>query len=283
VTGNGEANEQTAALTREEYRRLVQRVRDAAAKVVPPGQAVAVVSRGDSDLLHLEKRRASHFPQTDSGTYAGHHPADGVAAIRELERVIRKGVQYLVFPATALWWLDHYSEFKNHLETVHERVGDDGESCVIFRLRRPDPGARRSSAGRNDGLVDQLREVVVGLLPRGATVVVVSDGDDPLLGLDDVWAFPFSEGSARKLPADSAAAIAQLEAARGEGGEFLVIPTSSAWWLDRYRGFARYLDDRYRLVVRQRHVCSIYELSARHSEEVFRGPSLLDSGRLRAG
>jgi hypothetical protein len=236
---------------------------------------VAVVSRGDSDLLHLEKRRASHFPQTDSGIYAGHHPGDGVEAIRELERVIRKGVQYLVFPATALWWLDHYSELKDHLETVHERVGGDDESCVIFRLRRPDRAARPSSALRNDGVGDQVREVVVGILPRGAAVVVVSDGDESLLGLDDLRAFPFSEGSAQRLPADSAAAIAQLEAARAQGGEFLVIPTSSAWWLDRYRGFAQYLADRYRLVIRQRHVCSIYELS--------RGASSPDRGRLLVG
>ncbi len=50
-------------------------------QVVPPGATVAVVSRGDDQLLSLDGRRGWHFPRADDGTYAGYYPATGTEAV----------------------------------------------------------------------------------------------------------------------------------------------------------------------------------------------------------
>src|SRR5262249_42615766 len=66
-------------IERARYRGLVSRVRRAIDQRVPRGATVAVISRGDPDLVALDRRRGWHFPQTDGGVYAGHHPANSNA------------------------------------------------------------------------------------------------------------------------------------------------------------------------------------------------------------
>jgi GT2 family glycosyltransferase len=116
------------------YGRSVEIVRSAVQEAVPAGARVLVVSRGDRELLRVDGRSALHFPQGDGGGYAGHHPADSAEAIAELERLRADGAEYLVFPPTARWWLDHYSGFAAHLAEVHRRLPVDG--CEIYELRR---------------------------------------------------------------------------------------------------------------------------------------------------
>jgi hypothetical protein len=106
--------------------RIVQRT-------VPSGATVLIVSKGDDDLLRLDGRRGWHFPQTEDGTYAGHHPADGGAAIEHLEALRAKGAAFLVFPSPSLWWLDYYQAFCRHLDGRYRRVWQDG-TCVIYHL-----------------------------------------------------------------------------------------------------------------------------------------------------
>src|SRR5947209_8713676 len=70
---------------RNRYRQLIARVREAVEASVPAGAAVAVVSKGDEELLRLGGRPAEHLPQTPQGIYAGHHPANSAEAITQLE------------------------------------------------------------------------------------------------------------------------------------------------------------------------------------------------------
>ena len=96
----------------------LERVHATLRALLPPGAGpVAVVSRGDSDLIRLEGRAGWHFPCTDDGAYAGHHPTDSDAAIEQLEEVRRRGARYLVIPSSSGWWLDHYVGFHDHLNT----------------------------------------------------------------------------------------------------------------------------------------------------------------------
>jgi GT2 family glycosyltransferase len=115
------------------YLRLVTRVRDIVVETVPPGSKVLVVSKGDEELLHLEGRVGSHFPQLD-GLYAGHHPADSNEAIAELEEQRSTGAEFLVIPTTSLWWLDHYGEFREYLGRSCREVARRDDACVIFAL-----------------------------------------------------------------------------------------------------------------------------------------------------
>jgi SAM-dependent methyltransferase len=112
---------------------LVRAVRADARRVLPSDATVFVVSRGDDDLLQLGDCWAEHFPQDADGSYAGHHPADGADATLRLAELRKGDSDYVLFPATAFWWLDFYTDFRSQLEEQHRRVWAD-EHCVIYRL-----------------------------------------------------------------------------------------------------------------------------------------------------
>ena len=92
-----------------------------------------VVSKGDAGLLELDGRKAWHFPQDETGAYAGYYPADSTAAIAQLAALRAKGADFLLFPCTAFWWLEHYCQFHQYLETRCRRIRAD-EYCVIYQL-----------------------------------------------------------------------------------------------------------------------------------------------------
>lgn len=115
-----ELGKKTEQLQRQDGDRVrsseVEQVRAAVGRAVPAGAGpIAVVSRGDDDLIRFEGHIGWHFPQTDEGVYAGYHPADSNAAIRHLEDLRRRGARFLVIPASSAWWLDHYAGFRDHL------------------------------------------------------------------------------------------------------------------------------------------------------------------------
>jgi hypothetical protein len=111
---------------------------------VPAGATIAVVSKGDANLLEFEGRRGWHFPRNNAGMWAGHHPADSDQAIRHLTSLCSQGARYFLLPGTSFWWLDHYQAFREHLEKRHRRLFAD-EHCVIFELGR-ETKARSSRA-----------------------------------------------------------------------------------------------------------------------------------------
>jgi hypothetical protein len=130
------------------YRRVVERIRQTVADVVPLSSTVLVVSRGDDDLLNLGGRRAWHFPQTSDGLYAGHHPADSAAAIKHLEDLRARGADVLLLPATAFWWLRHYSSFAEHLEQTYELLVRQEDACMIYSLVEETKRGRQRSEKR---------------------------------------------------------------------------------------------------------------------------------------
>jgi hypothetical protein len=122
--------------------------------VVPSDATVAVISKGDTELLELGDRRAWHFPQDENGTYAGFYPPDSEACIAELERLRSKGAEYLVIPATARWWLTHYALFAEYLQTRYGASVDKDSPATIVWL-----------SAANDSAV-QRGPVLPGELPR---------------------------------------------------------------------------------------------------------------------
>ncbi|MDQ3090159.1 MAG: glycosyltransferase [Actinomycetota bacterium] len=128
------ASREPVQLSRREYDQMVCRVRERVTATVPPGATVAIASKGDETLMAVEGRQARHFPQLDDGAYAGFYPQDDAEAVRQVEELRRRGASHLVFPATAVWWHTHYPGLARHLETHHECVLDEPETCVIHRL-----------------------------------------------------------------------------------------------------------------------------------------------------
>lgn len=119
------------------YSSLADRIGRLVANVLPAGASVAVVSKGDDALLRLDGRPASHFPRTPDGAYAGHHPADAAEAITWVDELARDGCDYLLFPATAFWWLEHYADLRAHLERRYRVSLYDAGSCVAYALAEP--------------------------------------------------------------------------------------------------------------------------------------------------
>src|SRR5262249_10214189 len=102
-----------------------------------------------------------------------------------------------------------------------------------------------------------------------ATVVVVSKGDSELLKLNGhrAWHFPQDPNGAyaNVYPAQSAEAVAHLEALREKGANFLLIPKPAFWWLSYYGGFREHLERCFRLAVKDEETCLVYDLGDRHA------------------
>lgn len=129
--------EKQPVMSGAEYSRLVTRIRSLARTVLPVNAVVAVVSRGDEALVELEGRIAWHFPRLEDGRWVGHHPADDDEAVAHLELARRRGARFLLIPSTALWWLDHYSNFREHLDATSAPVLRRDDACRIFALNPP--------------------------------------------------------------------------------------------------------------------------------------------------
>ena len=115
----------------------MRRMLDAVRSALPVGGArVAVVSKGDARLLDIGAGvDASHFPRGTDGGYAGHYPADCNEAASHLEALRGGGgVQYLLVPPAARWWLEHYPDFARHLYTRYACQHDAALGFYLFDL-----------------------------------------------------------------------------------------------------------------------------------------------------
>ena len=187
-------------------------------------------------------------------------------------------------------------------ERIYERLYDLRHSFDRLAARLPDetPPSDSEDGGEEtySDLVRRMREQVREAVPTDATVVVVSKGDEELLDLYGREAWHFPQGRDGEYlwyyPPDGPGPIAHLEALRVRGGDYLLFPEASLWWLDRYPRFADHLNRHYHVVVRDES-CIIFALDkkqlpsdrgawrARLSEvidecadELGRDPSVLD-------
>ena len=256
----------------QNYPRLVERVRAAVREAVPAGASLLIVSKGDDDLLRVDDCRTSHFPQASGGAYAGHHPADDAGAVAQLEGLRVKGAEYLVLPATSVWWLEHYEGFRRHLESTADVVVCRPDTCIVFSLIKrqaaPEASVKRwATTIPYARLVEYLRDAVAKDVPPDAMVAVVSKGDSQLIDLPGRRGVHFPQTDegvyAGHYPADSAAALSRLGLARAKGAQYLLFPATAFWWLDHYADFRRHLDQTYRRV-RDDETCVVYALVAQH-------------------
>jgi GT2 family glycosyltransferase len=126
---------------RADYRRLKHQLRDFLADALPADARVAVVSKGDEELIRLPGLRADHFPRALGGGYAGFYPPDGTAAIAHLEWVRSTGAEFLAFPRTSEWWLGSYPRLRAHLERTCRVADREPDVGIVYDLREPATGA----------------------------------------------------------------------------------------------------------------------------------------------
>jgi hypothetical protein len=118
------------------YEMFLQRWRVLVYKHTPAGARIAVVSKGDNELLRLHQREVWHFPRDEQGRYAGYHPADDGEALAQLAAAQAAGAQFLALPAPSMWWLDCYPEFHRHLEKHFTRLETSRQTGLLYDLRR---------------------------------------------------------------------------------------------------------------------------------------------------
>ena len=134
----------------QQYLKLIGNIRQLVDAHLPPKAVVAVVSKGDDQLLRFRRQRGCHFPQVRGGVYAGHHPANSAEAIAHLEELKDAGVQYLLVPSTSFWWFEHYREFKQHLDGHYHEAVAEAECCRIYALAGPKNGRPAAAARRGE-------------------------------------------------------------------------------------------------------------------------------------
>src|SRR5580704_15637968 len=109
-------------MRKHEYASLVVRIRHSVKQHIPSGATVAIVSRGDDELLKLDSCQTWHFPKNSEGIWSGHYPPDSDMAIAQLESARARGAQYFLLPRSAFWWLDHYAGLRRHLDAAYRAV-----------------------------------------------------------------------------------------------------------------------------------------------------------------
>jgi glycosyltransferase involved in cell wall biosynthesis len=146
----------------EEYERLVERLVTKLPGLLEPEGDVLVVSKGDERLVQIGSHQTGHFPQEDSGKWAGYHPENSAAAIQHLEQLRSSGAGALVFPRTSFWWLEHYEELAAYLETEYRLIHID-DDCRIFDL-----SLNGGEGGSSDRVESPVHVSEPSHQPRGA-------------------------------------------------------------------------------------------------------------------
>jgi hypothetical protein len=171
------------------------------------------------------------------------------AVLDEQARGLRAGSEELTRQEQALRQLEEENS------AVRRELGEERD-----RRRRLEAAAGREYEHLKRRLFGLIDETV----PPRATVWMVSRGDESLIRLNGrrTGHFPQTPQGiwAGHHPADSAAAIAQLEALRVKGSAFLVFPATSQWWLEHYADFRAYLQTRCRTVADREDTGIIFEV-----------------------
>ena len=135
-----------------------------------------------------------------------------------------------------------------------EGASDETQSPEVQEHAAWTPSQRAVAVQDYSDLVPRIRRLATRVVPPGASILVTSRGDNALLDLPGLTGahFPQGEGGgwAGFYPADSESAIAQLEALRREGGDFLLLPRTGFWWLDHYDELRAHLAEHYAEVAR---------------------------------
>jgi glycosyltransferase involved in cell wall biosynthesis len=119
-------------LTRtERFEIAVQEIKD----LIPANESFIFVDEASFGNQVFPGRRSLPFIEKN-GEYFG-PPPDDETAIRELERMRRSGVEFIVFAWPSFWWLDYYSELRNYLNKKFCCIHNNSRIISFDMTRRP--------------------------------------------------------------------------------------------------------------------------------------------------
>ena len=91
-------------------------------------------------------------------------------------------------------------------------------------------------------------QLLDALIPQGQSFILVDEGvsgTKPIHGNRAAMRFPTTPDNPRGLPADDDTAIAELARMREEGALFIAFIKPALWWLRKYEGLRRHLEDHF--------------------------------------
>lgn len=172
------------------YRRTLRGVRELVRSHVPATGVVAIVSKGDEQLLRQRRCTAWHFPRDPQrGGYLGYHPAGDLAAIANLETSRAVGATHLLIPETHAWWLTSYPGFRDHLDRHAQLMESRPGAGLLYDLAPddhapPTPGVRIADALGRQPHVLAWRAPAAAAAFAGAQVFAPPAADGPLPYVD---------------------------------------------------------------------------------------------------
>jgi hypothetical protein len=141
-----------------------------------------------------------------------------------------------------------------------------GKNAAARREMLPSPPTQPGSDEelRYVELQHRVKDLVQLVVPRGATVLFISKGDERLIDVPGRhgWHFPRAVNGlyAGCYPKESQEAIGHLRRLQRQGAGYLVVPSTSYWWLEFYEPLARFLERRHMVAAYQEDVAVIYRL-----------------------
>jgi len=122
--------------------------------------------------------------------------------------------------------------------------------------RRPEPAY--------DSMVARVCEAIDQTVPPGSIALILNKGDPAFVDVPSRTCrhFPADEHGnySGHYPADGSSVVAGIRRAKSSGGEFLVIPHTSSWWLDFYPELRAHLETSASLAYSDSGSCLIYKL-----------------------
>ncbi|MDH5535236.1 MAG: glycosyltransferase family 2 protein [Betaproteobacteria bacterium] len=116
------------------WKRKVRRAENDIRLVVPEDETIILVDENSFNVDQVDGRACLPFLEQE-GQYWG-LPPDSATAIRELERLRRRGTHFIAFAWSCFWWFDFYEEFHDYLRARYPCVLAN-RRLVVFDLRDP--------------------------------------------------------------------------------------------------------------------------------------------------
>jgi hypothetical protein len=99
--------------------------------ISPPNALVIAADNGDPTIFYYAERKGWHFTEKD-GIFYG-EPRDSAQAIVDLERLRKRGANFLVFSSDTSWWLDYYQEFRQYVAS-NSRLVEETPEFKIYQF-----------------------------------------------------------------------------------------------------------------------------------------------------
>ena len=204
---------------------------------LPLNATVAVATGGKKELLRLGGRRVWHFPQ---------------AANDKRGQLFQQGTK----GSTEVRWIQSGMRYEFRLFGGPEYSKELAAISVIGAADLTGKVAAESFESGKVRLICSPNPVLVPHRYGGRTTVTWNTGD----GSDGQVYVSIGGEYDNRPPKNSEEAIDRLEAIRDRGAQYLLLPATAFWWLDRYQKFREYLEARYPAIVRDENMCVIFDL-----------------------